>query len=169
MRRVAVQDANILIDLELAGLFDLWLQTGIETHTTGLIESQLRRGRHTVALAYIASGAIRAHRLSADDLEAVAARLAVCGPGPDLADCSVLWLAEKIGAMLLTGDSALRKVAETVPIETHGTIWILDRLVKTKLLPASLAASKIEYLLSQDRRLPKNICDNRIRAWRKRP
>ena len=35
--RIAVQDANVLIDLELAGLFDLWFQLGVETHTTDLI------------------------------------------------------------------------------------------------------------------------------------
>ena len=44
--RIAVQDANVLIDLELAGLFDLWFQTGIETHTTDLIRAELERGEH---------------------------------------------------------------------------------------------------------------------------
>lgn len=29
--KIAVQDANVLIDLELAGLFDLWFQTGIQS------------------------------------------------------------------------------------------------------------------------------------------
>lgn len=40
--RIAVQDANVLIDLELAGLFDLWFQTGIETHTTDFIRAELK-------------------------------------------------------------------------------------------------------------------------------
>jgi hypothetical protein len=54
--KIAVQDANVLIDLELSGLFDLWFQAGIETHTTDLIRAELERGTHEQALAYFKSG-----------------------------------------------------------------------------------------------------------------
>jgi hypothetical protein len=40
--KIPVQDANVLINLELTGLFDLWFQTGIETHTTDLIRTKVR-------------------------------------------------------------------------------------------------------------------------------
>lgn len=52
MYRVAVQDATILIDLEMTGLFDLWLQLGIETHTTDFITRQLEKGVHEIARYY---------------------------------------------------------------------------------------------------------------------
>jgi len=54
--KIAVQDANVLIDLELAGLFDLWFQLGIATHTTDLIKGELEDGGHLQALAYFKSG-----------------------------------------------------------------------------------------------------------------
>lgn len=166
MLRVAVQDANILIDLELAGLFDLWLQMGVETHTTDLIRAQLRRGGHTVAQAYIASGQVCCHELAIEDLAEVAALMNEVPVGPDLGDCSVLWLSEKIDCMMLTGDAALRKAGSKRSIEVHGTLWILDRLVERKLLTGVIAASKIENLLSLGRRLPEKECRTRIQRWR---
>ena len=54
--KIAVQDANVLIDLELAGLFDLWFQLGIGTHTTDLIKGELEDGGHVQAQAYFKSG-----------------------------------------------------------------------------------------------------------------
>lgn len=62
--RIAVQDANVLIDLELAGLFDLWFQTGIETHTTDLIRAELEKGDHQQAIAYFKSGQVIEHGLT---------------------------------------------------------------------------------------------------------
>jgi len=53
LKRVAVQDANILIDLELANLFDAWFSLGIETHTTDLVVREIRRGGHNVAMSHV--------------------------------------------------------------------------------------------------------------------
>ena len=70
--KIAVQDANVLIDLELAGLFDAWFQMGIETHTTSFIRAELEKGRHQVALSYFASGQVQEHELAFEELAAVA-------------------------------------------------------------------------------------------------
>lgn len=167
MVRVAVQDANILIDLEIAGLFDLWFQAGIETHTTDLIEGQLDEGRHAIALAYIRTGHVRCQGLSVNDLSELDALMEEAGEGLDLADCSVLWLAERLECMLLTGDGPLRRAGARRSVEIHGTLWILDILVRTGLLEEHLAASKLEHLLQNNRRLPEALCRERIKRWRK--
>ncbi len=44
--KVAIKDANVFIDLEIAGLFDLWFQLGIETHTSVFIQEELENGGH---------------------------------------------------------------------------------------------------------------------------
>lgn len=168
MLRVAVQDANILIDLEIAGLFDLWFQNGIETHTTDLIEGQLEEGGHAIALAYIRTNHVRCHGLSVDEIGELVEMMEAVGEGPDLADCSVLWLAERLECMLLTGDGPLRRAGVGRSVEIHGTLWILDTLVQRGLLEERLAASKLEHLLQNKRRLPKAECDARLKKWKKR-
>lgn len=163
--RIAVQDANVLIDLELVGVFDLWFQLGIETHTTDLIRSELETGRHEQALSYFRTGQIREHGLEFEELAAVAALVAEVGSKAGFNDCSVLFLARKLGAMIISSDKALRKAAEARAIEVHGTLWILDRLVEAEALAPKVAAAKLAHLLSLERHLPKAECLTRLKQW----
>jgi predicted nucleic acid-binding protein len=110
--KIAVQDANVLIDLELAGLFDLWFQTGIETHTTDFIRAELEKGSHVQALAYFESGQVSEHRLTFEEIMAVSELEREIGSKAKFNDCSVLFLALKLDAMLLSGDKALRKAGK---------------------------------------------------------
>jgi hypothetical protein len=107
--RIAVQDANVLIDLELAGLFDLWFQLGVETHTTDLIKGELEDGGHVQALAYFKSGQVREHGLSFEELDQVSELEREVGSKAKFNDCSVLFLAMKLDAMLISGDKAPAK------------------------------------------------------------
>jgi len=53
-------------------------------------------------------------------------------------DSFALALAERTeDCILLTGDSALRKIAAGMGIEVHGVLWVLDKLVQTSLSTAS--------------------------------
>ncbi len=163
--KIAVQDANILIDLELASLLDLWFQAGIETHTTDLIRSELEEGEHTQALAYFSSGHVREHQLNWDEIVEVSRLEKEVGSKAKFNDCSVLFLAEKINAILLSGDKALRKAGGDRRIEVRGTLWIFDQLIAKKLLAPELAAVKMKTLLSLKRFLPKAECEIRLRKW----
>lgn len=163
--KVAIQDANILIDLETAGLFDLWLQVGIETHTSDLVRWELDRGNHVQALSYLDSGAIHCHALDEDELAAVEGLHAEVGGGVSLVDCSVIYLAERLGAMLLSGDKALVRMARDRQVEGHGTLWLFDLLVNRSVLMPRLAAAKLKHLLASGRFLPKPECEARITRW----
>ena len=163
--RIAVQDANILIDLELAGLFDLWFQAGIETHTTDLIRAELEIGGHKQALVYFKSGQVKEHGLSYDEMLAVSELEQEVGNKAKFNDCSVIFLAIKLGAMLLSGDKPLRKAGAERGIEVHGTLWIFDQLVEREILSGKDAASKLEHLRSQKRFLPEAECQARLKKW----
>lgn len=164
-KRIAVQDANVLIDLELAGLFDLWFQTGIETHTTDLIRAELEKGGHSQALAYFESGQVTEHGLTFDEIVAVSELEREIGSKAKFNDCSVIFLALKLDAMLISGDKALRKAGKERQIEVHGTLWIFDQLMDRKLLPSGIAASKLEHLRSLDRFFPEADCQIRLKRW----
>jgi hypothetical protein len=162
---IAVQDANVLIDMELAGLFDLWFQTGIETHTTDFIRAELENGGHAQALAYFENGQVREHRLTFEEIMAVSDLEREIGSKAKFNDCSVLFLALKLDAMLLSGDKPLRKAGKERQIEVHGTLWIFDQLVEMKLLPAGSAAAKLEHLRGLDRFFPEVECHARLTRW----
>jgi predicted nucleic acid-binding protein len=163
--KIAVQDANVFIDLELAGLFDLWLQMGVEVHTTDLIRGELRRGEHHLALAYLRD--MQVHELTFDELAAVSELEQSVRSRAKFNDCSVLYLAEKLAVPLLSGDGALRAAAEKRGVQVKGTLWIFDTLIERKLLSPTVAAEKLRLLLSQERFQPKTACDERLARWEK--
>jgi len=163
--RVTVHDANILIDLDLAGILGTWLEWGHETHITDLIALEIRRGRHPLVIANIHSGRITVHPTSTERL-AESMALAETVPQMGFKDVGCCLLAEELGALLLTGDGPIRQFAKARPVELHGTLWIFDRLVEHRLLKPADAADKLESLLAQDRYLPRKACEERIRKWR---
>ncbi|MEI6175521.1 MAG: hypothetical protein WCS43_01400 [Verrucomicrobiota bacterium] len=172
--KVAVKDANVFIDLESMGLLDLWFQLEIVTLTSSFVVMELEDGGHDNALACIHAGlAIEAEISGAEMAGAFADFQDDHGQtGLSEADLSVIYLAIRENAMVLSGDRLLRSSARTRHLEVHGTLWMMDRLVDNGLLKPAVAADRLESLMqrtgSQQRFLPKAECESRIRGWRKR-
>lgn len=170
--KVAVKDANIFIDLEAMGILDLWFQLGIETLTSDYVVIELEDGGHQNALACINAGLVRVAVIEGAEMVEFEALRVECEPkGMSVEDVSVLYLARREGAMLLSGDKILRRDAEERTVEVHGTIWILEQMVERGLLGHGLAADRLEALIlatgEQRRFLPRAECETRIRNWRK--
>lgn len=167
--KIAVKDANILIDVELMGLYDLWLQLPYETVTTSLVVKELVTGGHKQALGYIRAEMIREEVL--DTFEFVEQLEKYAGTGLSDPDISVIYLAQRDEALLLSGDKLVRNMAQVEEIEVHGTIWIMDQLVEAGILCSMIAAEKLECLVNlsgdEERFLPRHICKQRIQSWRK--
>ena len=169
--KIAVKDANVFIDLEAMGLLDLWLQLGHHTLTSGFVVGELEDGRHTNALACITAGLVEVAVIAAGEWQAFEELRQECEPmGMSVGDVSVLFLASRENAMLLTGDKILRRHAVVQSIEVHGTLWIMDQLVESGRLDATLAAARLEALMervgAERRYLPRAECAVRIRRWR---
>ena len=163
--KVAIKDANVFIDLEIAGLFDLWFQMGIETHTSVFIREELDLGGHEQSLAYFDSGQIICHEFDFDEIMLVDALMLEVSKAAGFNDCSVLYLAEKMKVPLLSGDNALRRSAEKRGVEVKGTLWVFDQLVSRNMLNPAVAVQKLRHLLQEDRRLPEEACQARLEQW----
>ena len=163
--KVAIKDANVFIDLEIAGLFDLWFLLGIETHTAVFIEEELRKGGHEKALSYFVSGQVVSHAFDFDEIAQVDDLMREVNKSASFNDCSVLYLAEKLKVPLLSGDNALRKSAQKRGVEVKGTLWVFDQLVARNALQPAAAAMKLRCLLQEERRLPEQECLARIERW----
>ncbi len=163
--KIAVQDANILIDMMEGGFCDLWFALGIETHTTDQIIFEIKEPEQLSQIeALVSSGKLGVTSLDGQEMADVIA-LRMQNEDLSIQDCSVLTFAEKLDAMLLTGDKDLRTFAGKKHIEVHGTLWILDLLIEKELLVPQVAAQKLQKLLDTKRRLPKHECKNRLMAW----
>jgi len=171
--KIAVKDANVFIDLESMGILDLWFQLGHETITSSYVVMELEEGKHLNALACIRAGQVREEEITPEEMEDRFQTLwsELEESGLSITDVSVLYLAMREDAMVISGDRRLRVEAGVRSVEIHGTLWILDQLVEAGILVASVAADRLEALISltgsERRFLPLTECGERIRLWRR--
>ncbi len=163
--KIAVKDANVFIDMEYMGILDLWFQLGYETITSDLVVRELEKGMHFQAIACVESSQIKSIPLPLN----VVAELQENHTGISSTDAAVLYIAIEHKALLLTGDSQLRCAAKVELVECHGSIWVLDQLVRNKKLTGLLAAEKLNALAAltgkQKRFLPKKRVTEYVKRW----
>lgn len=84
---------------------------------------------------------------------------------PPMADLFAFVGAKDNQSILITGDGALRTIAEEYGLTVHGTLWILDELVTQNLLVPRRAAQALRDILIKKSRLPQDECIRRFKAW----
>jgi predicted nucleic acid-binding protein len=162
--KVVVEDANVLLDLVNGGVLALWLGAGFENCTTYLVWQEIIV---TAQKEHIQSF-IEAELLQLEDVPPEwwreAAELSM-KLGISIPDSSVWILAREKRAILLTGDSKLRRNAQAEGIEVRGILWVLDHLVDTGRLKPEIAANSLAQMISGGAFLPVDECAKRIRMW----
>lgn len=81
-------------------------------------------------------------------------------------DCSILSYCEDHGYTMLTGDKVLRSKASERRISVRGIIYIFDQFVDNNIIPAPMAAERLEKLSSINQRLPKKEIESRLLKWK---
>ncbi|OIR01322.1 hypothetical protein GALL_166100 [mine drainage metagenome] len=144
--KLAITDACIFIDVYNLELTAHFFKLGIEIHTSYDVFNELYPHQKDGLASYLSSGKLTLHNLNNDD------RVVMYTENYPLSlsdnDKTVLHLAGKIGAMVLSSDKNVRTYARKKAIEYHGMLWIFDRLVDTGLLDAATAAVKLNSLIS---------------------
>lgn len=162
--RIAIHDANILIDFILIDLLTSLFELGIEMHTTDFVLGEIEGDQVEQLEPYINSGNLGVIAFGATrvvEIQILTQRFR----GLSFEDCSVLLAAREAEAILLTGDGRLRKVAEGESIEVHGDLWLFDLLVEKNLLTKKDAGELLGKLMTINSRLPKSECDKRLKKW----
>lgn len=162
--KVAVKDANVLINLIEADVLGLWFRLGIETHTTDLVVHELRRVAQGQALSLmIEAGNLRVRTFEPAILNSI--RLQATKLGVSLADASVIHHASEIGATLLSGDRKVRREAAHLGLEVRGLLCVFDKLVGEGVLAPAEASIRLKRALAAGAFLPADECETRLRRW----
>ena len=159
--RAVITDANIWIDLNRGGITAEAFKLDLLFKTPDLVAHEIlspsaaslkRLGLHVVELPGVRV------------LEII--QLARKYPRPSRPDLSALVLAAAEGAILLTGDKALRAAGEEEGIEVRGLLWLLDEMVRFQVLTGSKAIAALRQVLENGSRLPQSDCERYIQIWR---
>lgn len=143
--KIAVTDANIFIDLYDLEIINSFFDLDIEVHTTSTVLYELYLNQQQILLAYHSVGKLEIHNLKMEDYEEIFNEN--YPKSLSEADKSVLHVANKINAYVLSSDKAVRNFARIKNIKYHGMIWVFDKLVENKVLSGNEAKLKLKKLL----------------------
>lgn len=136
--RVAVTDACIFIDLIELDMITWFFQLDLELHTTVAVINELYPEQKQILEAYESVGKLHVHNLKDDDFQKI--KQIAFPRGLSQEDCSVLYLAKKLGgAIVLSSDKLVRDFAGKLNLPYHGIFWILDQSVSKGLLEKNKA------------------------------
>ncbi len=161
--KIAVVDANIFIDLIELDLLSFLFDLDMEIRTTRTMYDQLSPDQKIMIDPFIKSGVLFIYNLNFKELKEI--YLKEFPRGFDPTDKSFFYYAKKIEGSMLTGDRKLKAYCKSQSFEVHDVVWIFDNFVTRALITESLAAAKLELLISINDRVPLVECKRRIRMW----
>lgn len=164
MRRIAIQDANILIDLVKTGLFDYCMSLEYQFSSTDIVVEELYSDQQTIVAAYIQTGRFIIIQIPSVELEHIVA-LNQEDPRLSIQDCSALYYSLEKNCILLTGDKRMREFAKKKAIEYYGMFWVLDQLLENSIITKVQALEFLERLMQVNKRLPNDEYVKRKTAW----
>ncbi len=168
--KVAVTDACSFIDLIELDLLSSFFKLHLEVNTSLDVFNELYPSQQGLLTEYKSEGKLLIHNILPEERGIIA--------GADFpkslsdSDKSVIFLAKKIDALILSSDKALRNYSKRNSIPYHGMLWIFDRLIESSLISGNVAISKIKALISQNIVYQNNIeliygIEKRISQWSK--
>lgn len=167
--KVAITDACIFIDLYDLELTNSFFNLDLEVHTTSAVLYELYSEQKQILKAYQSVAKLTVHNLQEQDFIEIHS-----GEYPKSlseTDKSVLYIANKINACVLSSDKTLRNCAKNKSVEYHGMIWIFDKFVEASVLTKKEAANKLmqlietNFIFGNSPKLMEEI-EKRLNLWR---
>jgi predicted nucleic acid-binding protein len=163
--RIAINDANLFIDLFEIDLIDSFFLLNLEFHTTSLILSELDPNQQSYIQKFLEIRKLKIREISIAEIETFK-DLPVQTKKLSINDLSLYFYAFELReCMVLTGDNRLRKEAEKIGFEVHGVLWVFEEMVSYNILEKQIAVQKLEELMKVNLWLPVRECEKLIGVW----
>ena len=164
--RIAINDANILIDLVKTGLFEASLKLPVVYYTTSITFEELHDFQRAFFSDAIQQEKYRIIDITLDEMAEIY-ELITLDRNLSVQDWSAYYFSKKWACLLMTGDNRLQNRASSYGIQVCGILWILDELFSGQHITPTDAHHLLQQLMSVNKRLPQNECMERLRFWSK--
>jgi hypothetical protein len=161
--RLLISDANIIIDMNTGGLLRLMFRFDATFAVPDVLFEEELRTDHPELLR------LGLKRLELREDTVVYAGVLVekyRSLGASINDLLALALAWQEKCPLLTGDGRLRTAGQTESIDVHGTLWLIEQMVKARTITVRQAEAGYAKMREAGRRLPWGEVDQQLRALR---
>lgn len=159
-----VTDTNVWIDLHRGGIIAEAFRLRVTWSAPDVVIEELREPDGEQLVRRLLKLGLQQIELSGNEVTSVQ-ELAARYRRPSTADLFSLVLAKARKALLLTGDRRLRDAAQHEQVRVHGTLWLLDELVRRRELQPAKAVAALRRMLDRGSRLPRRECEVRLRRW----
>lgn len=160
--QIIISDTNVLIDIEQAELTQAMFNLPYHFAVPDILFVEELSERHSDLLSY----GLDSCTMSGDQI-AEAYKLRQKYPRPSVNDLLALVLAKSEKCQLLTGDRALRDVANMLGVEIHGTIWLVEQMILYKNISTEVAYSAFSRMKEFGSRLPWDEVNKMIKMFGK--
>lgn len=157
---VLITDTNIWIDLDNGGILADVFRLPYHFLTPDIATRELIRPRWQTLQAL----GLVLQELSADQVIELA-QLRLSHRNLSVIDLASFLLAKSLDATLLTGDSRLFELAKENGLPVHGVLWLLDELVRLRVLAPKQVVGALQKMLGAGARLPRDECRKRLVNW----
>lgn len=167
--KLAITDACIFIDLHDLDLTVAFFSLDLEIHTSLDVFNELYPEQKTVLNAFLSVEKLYIHNIDAKSrLEIMETAYPL---GLSEVDKTVLYLAKKYDALVLSSDKAVRNFAKKHTIDYHGILWIFDQMIAQEKMTKNSAILKLTELISKNRIYQNNVklrgeFQKRIDRWK---
>jgi predicted nucleic acid-binding protein len=163
---IAVNDANIFIDLLEINLIEEFFGLSLDLHTTNLVLNELDYSQQQIIRKHITKKRLTIKVLSDAELNELKAE-DITSNKLSKQDISVYAYAKELKAIILTSDKRLRIEAKKKGFEVHGVLWVFEAMMAQKLMKPKVAIDKLMELMKINTWLPMEECHKRIEKWNK--
>jgi len=157
-----ISDANILIDMEVAGLLEAMFQLPERFAVPDLLYVEELEEQHADLPGY---GLLVLEMPSETIGQAQQLRAKHAQPGQ--MDLNALALAMHQACPLLTGDRRLREAAEQEQVRVNGTLWLMEQLLQVGIITLTQMEHAYDAMRQANRRLPWQEVSNQIRRLKR--
>lgn len=146
--KIAVTDACIFIDIMELQLTSHFFELPLEVHTTLDVFHELYPHQQEILQDWQRKNRLYIHNISAEEKAELLSDIFPRSLSD--VDKTVIYLARKLSAILLSSDKMVRNHAGALAIEYHGMLWIIDELVSASVVSPADAIKKLDILVSQN-------------------
>jgi len=157
-----ISDANILIDIDIAGLTREIFQLPETFAVPDILFMEELVDQHPELPGY----GLCIMQLASEAIEE-AIRLHVRHVHPSMNDLFALALAKHQQCPLLSGDRRLRNAARHEHVDVRGTLWLLESLIQHKIITLTRLETAYVLLRAENRRLPWDDVTRQLNRLRK--
>jgi predicted nucleic acid-binding protein len=166
--KLAITDACIFIDLYDLQLTAQFFSLPFQFHTSVDVINELYEQQQQLLAAFQSVGKLTVHIIKEED------KITIQGmaypKSLSESDKTVLYVASKLNAMVISSDKTVRNAAKNNAIEYHGMIWIFDRLIESNSISKMEAAVKLKRLITSNLVFQNNKelvseMEKRLRLW----